>query len=104
MTIAEMTGSIGPTSYRRDGRSWAVGVERLAVTTMGAGDKIIVAVIGNRISLMQRGNRYIGLCPFHPDTVPSLGVKPQTQTFFCFGCKAQGDAEEFLRLWREKMS
>jgi hypothetical protein len=88
MTTAETTGSIGATSYRRGGRSWAVGVEPPADTTMGAEDKIIVAVIGNRISLIQRGNRYIGLCPFHPDTVPSLVVNPQTQTFFCFGCKA----------------
>jgi hypothetical protein len=102
-TTVETIGSIGATSYRRDGRSWAVGVEQLAVTTMAALDDI-VAVIGSRINLTRRGNRYTGRCPFHDDQVPSLFVNPKTQIFFCFGCKAQGDAKEFLRLYARTIS
>jgi|HubBroStandDraft_1064217.scaffolds.fasta_scaffold83651_4 DNA primase len=49
--------------------------------------------------LRKRGNRYTGLCPFHPDTVPSLFVNPKTQYFLCFGCMAEGSASEFLRLF-----
>jgi CHC2 zinc finger len=59
----------------------------------------IVAVVGKRIELTKRGSRYAARCPFHPDTVPSLFVSPESQTFFCFGCRAEGTATEFLRLW-----
>jgi DNA primase len=62
-------------------------------------DDDIVAIIGARVSLTKRGNRYTGLCPFHPDTVPSLFVNPKTQYFLCFGCRAEGGTSEFLRLY-----
>jgi hypothetical protein len=57
----------------------------------------IISVIGSRIRLTKRGNRYAGCCPFHPDTVPSLFVVQETQFFFCASCRAEGDAREFVR-------
>src|ERR1700679_4062117 len=36
---------------------------------------------------------------FHPDRTPSLFVNPEKQRWFCFGCKAGGDAKEFRRLY-----
>ena len=37
-------------------------------------------------------------CPFHADDKPSLKIYPQTNTFNCFGCKANGDTIEFIQL------
>jgi DNA primase len=59
----------------------------------------IVAVVGAVVPLVRRGSRYMACCPFHPDTVPSFAVNPGTQRFYCYGCKAMGDVEEFRRLW-----
>ena len=32
-----------------------------------------------------------GRCPFHADRTPSLVLYPDTQSFYCFGCRASGD-------------
>lgn len=65
---------------------------------MPTGAEDIVSIIGSRVELTKRGSRYTGRCPFHDDRIPSLFVNPKTQSFFCFGCRAEGDANEFLRL------
>ncbi|WP_409371810.1 CHC2 zinc finger domain-containing protein [Saccharicrinis fermentans] len=33
-------------------------------------------------------------CPFHADDKPSLKVYPNTNTFNCFGCAANGDRKQ----------
>lgn len=38
-----------------------------------------------------------GLCPFHNEKTPSFTVYPATQSFYCFGCGAGGDAITFLK-------
>jgi len=43
------------------------------------------------------------LCPFHPDKHPSLFVAPEKQAWFCFGCKAGGDVQEFERLYADRI-
>ncbi len=46
-----------------------------------------------------RNNRL--LCPFHPDTTPSLQIYPATNTYCCFSsnCTAgTGDAIQFIQL------
>ena len=40
------------------------------------------------VALIRRGRPYVGRCPFHDDTVPSLRVNDESSTFFCFGCKS----------------
>lgn len=37
----------------------------------------------------------IGLCPFHNDTHPSLGVNIETGLYRCFACGAKGDVFSF---------
>jgi DNA primase len=69
---------------------------------MATGNEDIVTIIGSRIALTKRGSRYTGRCPFHDDRIPSFFVNPKSQTFFCFGCRAEGDAKEFLRLWEAR--
>ncbi|HLN63968.1 MAG TPA: DNA primase [Symbiobacteriaceae bacterium] len=63
----------------------------------------IVEVISSYVKLEQRGNRYVGLCPFHAEKTPSFHVIPQQQFYHCFGCKASGDVFTFLQE-REHMS
>ncbi len=36
-------------------------------------------------------------CPFHEDDKPSMKIYPNTNTFNCFGCSANGDVIEFIQ-------
>lgn len=54
-------------------------------------------VISSYISLKKRGRTYVGLCPFHNEKTPSFTVYPDTQSFYCFGCGAGGDAVGFIK-------
>ena len=54
-------------------------------------------LIGQYVSLRRRGRTLVGLCPFHNEKSPSFTVYPDTQSFYCFGCGAGGDAITFVR-------
>ncbi|MCD7872760.1 MAG: DNA primase [Clostridiales bacterium] len=54
-------------------------------------------IISNYVSLKKRGSTLVGLCPFHNEKTPSFTVYPETQSFYCFGCGAGGDAVSFIR-------
>jgi len=54
-------------------------------------------VISSYVSLKKRGATLVGLCPFHNEKTPSFTVYPATQSFYCFGCGAGGDAVGFIR-------
>ena len=56
----------------------------------------IVDLIGSYVTLKRAGSNYNGLCPFHSEKTPSFTVFPDTQSFFCFGCEAGGDAFTFI--------
>jgi DNA primase len=47
---------------------------------------------------LQANRNYMLNCPFHEEKEPSLKIYPNTNTFNCFGCKANGDAIEFIQL------
>jgi DNA primase len=49
------------------------------------------------VTLRPTGRRFMGRCPFHEDDRPSLVVYPDTRSFHCFGCGAQGDVIDFIR-------
>jgi len=57
----------------------------------------LVAVVREQgIALRRRGRTYFGLCPFHPERTPSLGVSREAGLFHCFGCGAGGDVIRFV--------
>ncbi|OQX55079.1 MAG: DNA primase [Candidatus Aminicenantes bacterium 4484_214] len=51
----------------------------------------IVDVASLYTSLKKRGNKYIGLCPFHSEKDPSFNVDEDKQLYHCFGCGRGGD-------------
>lgn len=51
----------------------------------------IVDIVGRDISLKKAGKDYMGLCPYHKDTNPSLMVSQSKQIFKCFACNQGGD-------------
>lgn len=57
----------------------------------------IEEVISTYVTLKRRGVTLVGLCPFHNEKTPSFTVYPATQSFYCFGCGAGGDAITFLK-------
>ncbi len=56
----------------------------------------IVDIIGERVELSRRGNRYWGLCPFHSEKTPSFSVSQERQLYYCFGCNQGGNVFTFL--------
>lgn len=56
----------------------------------------IVEVISQYIDLRKRGQNYVGICPFHNDTHPSLYVSPAKEIYKCFACDAGGNVFTFL--------
>ena len=57
----------------------------------------IVEVIGEYVHLTKKGQNYIGLCPFHNDSTPSLTVSSAKGIYKCFACDASGDVIKFLQ-------
>src|SRR3954468_17175391 len=56
----------------------------------------IVDLIGRSVALKRRGKDFVGLCPFHQEKTPSFHVSPARQFFHCYGCKAGGNAIDFV--------
>jgi len=56
----------------------------------------IVEFISDYVLLKRVGTNYKGLCPFHPEKIPSFMVSPSKQIFHCFGCGTGGDVVSFL--------
>ncbi len=56
----------------------------------------IVDLVGRSIALRRQGRIYVGLCPWHNDTKPSLQVNPDRQTWKCWVCDVGGDAFSFV--------
>ncbi len=57
----------------------------------------IESVISPYVNLSKRGRLIKGLCPFHNEKTPSFTIYPDSQSFYCFGCGAGGDAITFVR-------
>lgn len=51
----------------------------------------IVALVGQRTQLKQRGTEFWGCCPFHNEKTASFKVDSSTQLWHCFGCSEGGD-------------
>jgi DNA primase len=57
----------------------------------------IVEVISEVVELQKKGKNYVGLCPFHADSNPSMTVSGEKQIFKCFSCGAGGNALKFVQ-------
>ena len=64
--------------------------------------RLSIETVLNHYGLKANRNNMLK-CPFHEETEPSLKIYPNTNTFNCFGCKANGDTIEFIQL-KEKCS
>lgn len=56
----------------------------------------IVDLVGEYVQLQPKGRVYVGLCPWHDDSKPSLQVDPERQTFRCWVCADGGDIFSFM--------
>ena len=56
----------------------------------------IVQIVSSYVPLKRNGKRYVGLCPFHHEKTPSFSVTPDKNLYYCFGCKAGGNAVQFV--------
>lgn len=54
----------------------------------------VVAAAG--VDLQPRGHGWVGCCPFHDDSSPSMTVDAIPDRFHCFGCGATGDVVDFV--------
>lgn len=52
-------------------------------------------LVGQHMTLTRRSGRSVGLCPFHGEKSPSFTI--YDDRYFCFGCRATGDAIDFVR-------
>lgn len=57
----------------------------------------ISELIGSYVQLKRAGRLEKGLCPFHNEKTSSFTVYPESQSFYCFGCGAGGDAITFIK-------
>ena len=56
----------------------------------------IVEVISEHVVLKKRGKEFVGICPFHDDSKPSMTVSPEKHFYYCFSCGAGGNSIKFL--------
>jgi len=56
----------------------------------------IVDLVGGYIQLRRQGRNYVGICPWHDDSRPSLNVNPQRQSWKCWVCDVGGDVFSFV--------
>ncbi len=54
-------------------------------------------LISKYVSLTQRGNSFVGKCPFHDEKTPSFNVNDSKGLYHCFGCKAGGNVITFIQ-------
>ena len=56
----------------------------------------IVDLVGGYIALRRQGRGFVGLCPWHDDSRPSLQVNQERQSFKCWVCDYGGDIFSFV--------
>lgn len=56
--------------------------------------------VGQFVKLSERGNSFVGKCPFHNENTPSFNVSNDKSLFFCFGCKAGGNIINFTTKYK----
>lgn len=83
-----------------DGRHWQKGGGMAGISeedvrrVREASD--LVALVGERTPLRQRGRDFWCCCPFHEERTPSCKIDPSTQLWHCFGCGEGGDVFSYV--------
>lgn len=57
----------------------------------------ITDVVSEYVELEKKGKNYVGLCPFHADSNPSMTVSEEKGIYKCFSCGAGGNAVKFVQ-------
>jgi len=73
-----------------------VAAGRIDVEALRHDHPIEVVVAASGVELTQRGQGFMGCCPFHDDSTASLSVGGVADRFHCFGCGAGGDTIEYV--------
>jgi DNA primase len=83
---------------RRASQNGVMAMPRLHPRTIDAVKERadIVDVVGEHVVLKKKGREFVGVCPFHDDSKPSMTVSPQKQFYYCFSCGAGGNSIKFL--------
>ncbi len=56
----------------------------------------LVDLVGRSVQLRRQGRMYVGICPWHDDSRPSLQVNPERQSWKCWVCDVGGDIFSFV--------
>ncbi len=56
----------------------------------------IVQLVSRFVPLKRAGRNYVGRCPWHDDSRPSLQVNPERQSYRCWVCNVGGDIFSFI--------
>ncbi len=56
----------------------------------------LVAIMGERTPLKQKGRDFWLCCPFHNEKTPSCHIDPAQQRWHCFGCGEGGDVFAYI--------
>ena len=56
----------------------------------------LVELVAESVELRQRGQNYVGLCPFHSEKTPSFQVRDADNYYHCFGCGVSGNVITFV--------
>lgn len=56
----------------------------------------IVELVGRYVTLERKGQRFMGLCPFHSEKTPSFSVDADAGLYYCFGCQRGGGVYKFV--------
>jgi DNA primase len=72
------------------------GRERFDVAAVRHANPIETVVAASGVELTQRGQGFMGCCPFHDDSTASLSVGGVPDRFHCYGCGASGDVIEYV--------
>ena len=74
----------------------APDTEHVDVQAIRAAHPIEEVITSSGVKLHASGRRYMGCCPFHDDSTPSLSVAWVPGRFKCFGCGAAGDVIDYV--------
>ncbi|MBD3300058.1 MAG: hypothetical protein GF347_01775 [Candidatus Moranbacteria bacterium] len=56
-----------------------------------ARNKPIIDIASNFLDLKKISDKHVALCPFHKEKTASFYIYPNTNSFYCFGCRNNGD-------------